>query len=93
VDGQTVYAAPGVQINVRTGKTIAVSNIKEGIPDKTTGHELLPETPINDNHLLIFPKETRCLKADPQTDNQIWIMIGSFTVYDANEKKVTPISE
>jgi hypothetical protein len=94
VNGQTVYAAPGAQMIVRTGKTFAVSTDKEGIPDLTVGQDLLPGTPINDNHLLFFPKNTRGLTADPHTDNEIWITVrGGYTVYDAGGKKITPISE
>jgi hypothetical protein len=94
VNGQSVYAEPGAQMIVRTGKTFAVSTDKEGIPDVTAGQDLLPGTPVADNHLLFFPKSTRGLKADPHTDNEIWITVrGGFTVYDAGGKKITPISE
>lgn len=94
VEGQTVYAAPGAQFIVRTGKTIASSKDNEGIPDVTAGEDLLPGTSIPENHLLMFSKDTRGVTADSKTDNEIWIAIrGGFTVYDANGKKVTPISE
>jgi hypothetical protein len=94
MNGQTVYAVPGAEMIVRTGKTFAVSTDKEGIPDVTAGQDLLPGTPISDNHLLFFPKNTRGLTADPNTDNEIWITVrGGYTVYDASGKKITPISE
>ncbi|UJF31509.1 hypothetical protein [Paenibacillus hexagrammi] len=94
VDGQSVYGIPGAQMIVRMGKTIAVSTDNEGIPDLTAGKDLLPGTSVADNHLLFFPKDTRGLKADPNTDNEIWITVrGGFTAYDSNGKKIAPISE
>jgi hypothetical protein len=94
VGEQSIYGLPGTQMIVRTGKTVAVSTDKEGVPDITAGQDLLPGTPIPDNHLLFFPKITRGLKADPHTDNEIWITVrGDYNVFDENGKKITPIIE
>jgi hypothetical protein len=94
VAGQSVYGVPGTEMIVRTGKTIAVSTDKEGIPDVTAGQDLLPGVSIPDNHLLMFSKTTRGVQADPKTDNEIWIAVrGGYHVYDASGRKVTPIIE
>ena len=94
VGEQTLYGEPGAEMIVRTGKMVAISTDKEGIPDLTVGQDLLPGTPIPDNHLLFFPKTTRGLKADLNTDNEIWITVrGGYTVYDEKGKKITPIIE
>jgi|GEM_PF-4190809 len=94
VDEQSIYGMPGTQMLVRTGKTIAISTDKEGVPDITGGQDLLPGTPIPDNHLLLFPKITRGLQADPHTDNEIWITVrGDYKVFDKQGKKITPIIE
>ncbi|MFC5451659.1 hypothetical protein [Paenibacillus aestuarii] len=94
VGEQSIYGMPGTQMLVRTGKTVAISTDKEGVPDITAGQDLLPGTPIPDNHLLLFPKITRGLKADLHTDNEIWITVrGDYKVFDENGKRITPIIE
>ncbi|MBA2939518.1 hypothetical protein HZF08_14480 [Paenibacillus sp. CGMCC 1.16610] len=94
VGEQTIYGKPGSQMIVRMGKTVAVATDKEGIPDLTAGLDLQPGTSIPDNHLLFFPKTTRGLQADLQTDNEIWITVrGGYTVYNESGKKIKPIIE
>lgn len=89
--GQTLYAAAGTELIVRTGKTLAVSNDENGIPDVTSGTDISANTAIANNHLLIFPREGRGIKPDPKAKVDIFVMIrGQYTLYNADGTIVTP---
>lgn len=72
--GQILYAGAGTELIVRTGKTIAVSN-DDGIPDVTEGIDVPAGTAIKNNHLLVFPREGRGIKPDPNNKDEIYVMI------------------
>jgi hypothetical protein len=79
--GQTLFASAGAEIIVRTGKTVAVSQDENGIPDVTTGKDIPAGTAIENNHLLIFPREGRGVKPAPKNTDDIYIMVrGGYTV-------------
>jgi hypothetical protein len=79
--GKTIYAGAGTEFIVRTGKTIAVSNDDNGIPDVTSGKDIAAGAAIENNHLLIFPREGRGLKPDPKNVGDIYIMVrGSYII-------------
>jgi len=71
---QILYAGAGTELIVRTGKTIAVSN-DDGIPDVTEGIDVPAGTAIKNNHLLVFPREGRGIKPDPNNKDEIYVMI------------------
>lgn len=89
--GQTLYAAAGTELIVRTGKTVAVSSDENGIPDVTSGTDIAPNAAIANNHLLIFPREGRGIKPDPKSKVEIFVMVrGGYTLYNADGTMVTP---
>lgn len=89
--GQTLYAAAGTELIVRTGKTLAVSSDTNGIPDVTEGVDIAPNAPIQTNHMLVFPREGRGIKPDPKNTQDIFVMVrGDYTLYNADGTKVTP---
>jgi hypothetical protein len=89
--GQTLYAGSGAEFIVRTGKTVAVSNDEDGIPDVTAGKDIAEGAAIGNNHLLVFPKDTRGVKPAPKNTEDIYIMVrGSYQLLNADGSKVTP---
>jgi hypothetical protein len=89
--GQTLYAGAGTEFIVRTGKTLAVSNDEDGIPDLTSGKDIAAGAAIETNHLLMFPKDTRGIKPAPKNIAEIYVMVrGSYLLLNADGSKVTP---
>lgn len=72
--GQILYGGAGSEIIVRTGKTIAVSS-DDGIADVTTGKDIAAGSPVENNHLLIIPREGRGIKPDPKQKQDIYVMV------------------
>jgi hypothetical protein len=90
-NGQTLYAGAGSELIVRTGKTVAVSIDENGIPDVTSGKDLAPGAAVDNNHLLVFPREGRGIKAAPKNTQDIFVMIrGSYTIMSEDGSKVSP---
>jgi len=78
---QTLYVDAGADSVVRTGKVIAFSSDTNGITDATSGKDILPGSSVENNHLLIFPRDGRGLKPDPKFKDEIYIMIrGGYEV-------------
>jgi hypothetical protein len=87
-NGQTLYAGAGSELIVRTGKTIAVSVDENGIPDVTSGKDLAPGAAVENNHLLMFPREGRGIKAAPKNTQDIFVMVrGSYTIVNEDGSK------
>lgn len=88
--GQVLYAGAGTEVIVRTGKTIAVST-DDGIPDVTSGKDIPAGTAIDNNHLLIFPREGRGIKPDPKNKDEIYVMVrGSYILLKEDGTKSAP---
>ncbi|MEI7025679.1 hypothetical protein [Paenibacillus sp. y28] len=80
---QILYAGSGTEFIVRTGKTILVSSDENGVPDVTVGKDIAPNGVIENNHLLIFPREGRGIKPDPKSTSEIYVMVkGSYLLAD-----------
>jgi hypothetical protein len=89
--GQTLYAGAGTEFIVRTGKTVAVSNDEDGIPDVTSGKDIPAGAAIENNHHLIFPRDTRGIKPAPKNTAEIYVMVrGTYLLLNADGSKVTP---
>jgi hypothetical protein len=87
--GQTLYAGEGTEIIVRTGKTVAISNDENGIPDVTSGKDIAAGSTIETNHMLIFPREGRGIKPDPKSNADIYVMVrGGYLILNADGSKV-----
>jgi hypothetical protein len=88
--GQTLYAGAGTEFIVRTGKTVAVSNDEDGIPDVTSGKDIPAGAAIENNHHLIFPRDTRGIKPATNNTADIFVMVrGSYSLFNADGSKVT----
>ncbi|MBP1992627.1 hypothetical protein [Paenibacillus eucommiae] len=89
--GQILYAGEGAELIVRTGKTVAVSNDDNGIPDVTAGKDISAGKAIENNHLLIFPRDGRGVKPAAKNTQDIFIMVrGGYLVLNEDGSKVTP---
>ena len=73
--GQTLYAGAGTEMIVRTGKTVAVSDSANGIPDVTAGKDIKSGESIENNHLLIFPAEGRGIRPHESTKGTVVVMV------------------
>jgi hypothetical protein len=88
---QTLYAGAGTEFIVRTGKTVAVSNDENGIPDVTAGKDIAAGQPVENNHMLIFPREGRGIKPAPKNTQDIFVMVrGAYTILNADGTKNAP---
>lgn len=76
---QTLFANEGTSLIVRNGSTIAVSTDENGIPDVTGGKDLMDGTPVELNHMLLFPREGRGIKSTHSSTVYVMVM-GGFTV-------------
>jgi hypothetical protein len=86
--GQTLYANAGAELIVRTGKTVAVSIDENGIPDVTAGKDISAGASIDNNHLLIFPREGRGIKPAPKNTQDIYVMVrGTYTLMNDDDSK------
>lgn len=89
--GQTLYAGAGTEFIVRTGKTVAVSNDENGIPDVTGGKDIAAGSEIATNHLLIFPSDGRGIKPASKNTQDIYVMVrGSYLLLNADGSTATP---
>ncbi|WP_166243603.1 hypothetical protein [Paenibacillus turpanensis] len=89
--GQTLLAGAGSEFIVRSGKVYAYSNTENGIPDVTGGKDLSSGTQVPHNHLLIFPREGRGIKADAKNAGDVYVMVrGSYLLQNADGSTVSP---
>ncbi|MFD2672008.1 hypothetical protein [Marinicrinis sediminis] len=83
--GETLYAGEGTEFTLRVGKAKAVSNDTNGIPDVTEGQNIEKGSVIPRDHLLLFPREGRGIRADEGDKNQVIVMVvGSYLHLDAS---------
>lgn len=84
--GQVLYAGAGTEVIVRNGRTIAVSDGKNGIPDVTQGADIMAGQEIQTNHLLIFPTEGRGIKPHESTTGTVYVMVrGDYLIVDMDD--------
>lgn len=89
--GQILYAGTGTEFIVRNGKAIAFSNDGNGIPDLTAGKDIPNGAIVDNNHLLLFPREGRGIKPDPATTGTLYIMVrGNYLHVNEDGSQVTP---
>lgn len=83
--GQTLWAKSGTEVIVRTGKTVAMSKDTNTIPDVTAGTDIKANTIIPNNHMLVFPNDTRGVRASDYNTSVCWLMVrGGYTIVDAS---------
>lgn len=86
--GQILYGGVGTELIVRSGKTIAVSN-SDGIPDVTAGVDVVSGTAVENNHLLVIPREGRGIKAASDNTGEIYVMVRGIYVLLKDEAAST----
>lgn len=89
--GQTLYGGAGAEFVVRTGKAVAVTTDENGIVDATSGKDIPDGTPVELNHLLLFPRDGRGIKPDAKQKSDIFVMVkGNYLLLNADGSKATP---
>jgi hypothetical protein len=87
--GQILYGGPGTEIIVRTGKLTVTSADDNGIPDVTSGKDIVAGATVELNHLLVVPREGRGIKSDPKIKQDIYVMVrGPYLIMNADGSKV-----
>ena len=76
--GKKVLGKEGTELILRSGTASAIDNGTNGLSDLTAGTEMMGDSPVGKNHLIIIPKEDgRGISA--KTD--IYVMIkGGYTL-------------
>ncbi len=76
--GQIIIGDEGCEIILRSGSAICYTAVENGLVDATTGQELLNNTPISKNHILITPRaDGRGVKT---TEDAWFIIKGQYTI-------------
>jgi hypothetical protein len=89
--GQRLFGGAGAEFVVRTGQAVAFSTDENGIIDATAGKDLSDGTPIETNHLLLFPRDGRGIKPDPAKASVIYVMVkGNYLLVNSDGSKTTP---
>jgi len=89
--GQLLYGNAGAEIIVRTGKTLVISTDDNGVANVTSGKDLAAGAAVENNHLLIVPRDGRGVKPDPKSKQDIFVMVrGSYVLQNTDGTKVTP---
>ncbi|MEB3102323.1 hypothetical protein [Ferviditalea candida] len=90
--GQILYAGAGTEFIVRTGKAVAFSTDGNGIPDLTAGKDIANGSPIEQNHLLLFPRDGgRGIKPDAKEKGTVYVMVrGKYMYVNADGTPVNP---
>jgi len=72
---KSILVQAGGELIVRTGKAIAVSSDANGLSDMTDGLDIAPGKPVGNNHLILFPREGRGVKADPKSKTELIVLV------------------
>lgn len=77
-EGQVIYGGEGTEIILRSGQAVAYCPGENGIVNITTGEELWHNQPINQNEMIIIPREDG---RGVYVHTEAWFMVkGSFTI-------------
>lgn len=79
-DGERLVVNGGTEIILRTGKAVVISDSAEGASDLTDGVDLRPDRDVPRNHLLLFPRDNRGIKAQ---GNVIVLVRGAYSIHPA----------
>lgn len=79
--GFAIHGRVGTEFIVRNGKAIVFSNSVNGIPDVTSGKDILDGEVIENNHHLINAGEGRGIRPHKDITGTIYVMVrGEFTL-------------
>mgnify|MGYP001309668626 CR=1 FL=1 len=78
---KTIYVKAGGELVVRSGKAVAVSSDANGLSDMTDGVDIPPGKPVGNNHLILFPRDGRGVKAAPESKQDLIVLVrGGYEV-------------
>lgn len=79
--GKTLLVAAGGELIVRAGTAVAVSNDANGLSDMTDGKDIAPGNRVGNNHLILFPRDGRGIKHDPNSKATLTVLVrGGYTL-------------
>ena len=79
--GKTIYVQAGGELIVRTGKAVAVSSDANGLSDMTDGVDIPPGKPVGNNHLILFPRDGRGVRAAEDSKVDLIVLVrGGYEV-------------
>lgn len=79
-NGERLVVAGGTEVILRSGKAEVISGDGEGASDLTAGEDLRPGRAVQKNHLLLFPRDNRGIKAQ---GSAIVLVRGGYTIWPA----------
>jgi hypothetical protein len=79
-DGERLVVTSGTEVILRSGKAEIFSDSVEGASDLTDGEDLRPGKTAPRNHLLLFPRDNRGIKAQ---GSAIALVRGSYSILPA----------
>jgi len=79
-NGERLVVSGGTEVILRSGKAEVISDDGEGASDLTAGEDLRPGKAVQKNHLLLFPRDNRGIKAQ---GSAIVLVRGGYTIWPA----------
>lgn len=79
-DGERLVVSGGTEVILRSGKAEVISGDPEGASDLTEGADLRPGSAVPRNHLLLFPRDNRGIRAQ---GSAIVLVRGAYTHWPA----------
>lgn len=89
-DGQMLYAGAGTEFIVRNGSAVVFSTDGNGVPDLTAGEDIKDGASVDNNHLLLFPRDGgRGIKPAEGTKGTVYVMVrGKYLLTNADGSKI-----
>ena len=73
--GSVLLVKAGAMIVPRAGKGVVYSTDANGISDVTDGKDILSGQPVENNHLLISPRDGRGVMPDPKAGSRLTVLV------------------
>jgi hypothetical protein len=73
--GKKLLVEDGGELIVRAGKAIAYSTDANGLSDMTAGLDIAPGSPVEKNHLILFPRGGRGVEPDPKQQKGLTVLV------------------
>lgn len=73
--GKKLLVEDGGELIVRAGKAVAYSTDANGLSDMTAGLDIAPGSPVEKNHLILFPRGGRGVEPDPKQQKGLTVLV------------------